>query len=70
MGNTRPSNIKRVVRELVDKYGDMFSDDFEHNKRMVSKLTNVQTKRLRNMVAGYLTRYWKFKYKKKKVQGS
>ena len=65
MGNTRPSNIKRVVRELVNKYGDMFSDDFEYNKKMVSKLTNVQTKRLRNIVAGYLTRYWRFKYKKK-----
>ena len=64
MGNTRPSNIKRVVRELVDKYGDMFSEDFEQNKKMVSKLTNVQTKRLRNMVAGYLTRYWRFKYRK------
>ncbi len=65
MGNTRPSNIKRVVRELVNKYGDMFSDDFEHNKKMISKLTNVQTKKLRNTVAGYLTRYWRFKYKKK-----
>ena len=69
MGNTRPSNIKRVVRELVDKYGDMFNDDFEHNKEMVSKLTNVQTKRLRNMVAGYLTRYWRFKHKKQ-LQGN
>jgi len=61
MGSIRPSTIKRVARELVDRYGDMLSGDFEHNKKMVSKLTDVQTKRLRNMLAGYVTRYWKVK---------
>ena len=61
MGNIRPSTIKRVARELVDRYGDMFNEDFDHNKEVVSKLTDVQTKRLRNLLAGYVTRYWKVK---------
>ncbi len=68
MGNIRPSNIKRVARELVNKYGDMFNGDFEHNKTVVEKLTDVQTKRLRNTLAGYVTRYWKIK--KRKEEGS
>jgi len=64
MGSIRPSNIKRVARALVDSYPDKFSGDFEKNKIMVSKLTDVQTKRLRNMLAGYVTRYWKIKMRK------
>ncbi len=68
MGSIRPSNIKRVARALVDSYPDKFNGDFESNKIMVSKLTDVQTKRLRNMLAGYVTRYWKIK--KMREEGS
>ncbi len=68
MGSIRPSNIKRIARELVDEYNDKFSGDFDHNKKVVSTLTDVQTKRLRNMLAGYVTRYWKIK--KRKEEGS
>ncbi len=67
MGSIRPSNIKRVARELVEKYGDRFSGDFEENKVVVSQLADVQTKRVRNMLAGYVTRYWKIKKKKEET---
>ncbi len=59
MGAIRPAVIKRVARELVTKYPDKFSGDFEANKELVAKYTNVQTKRLRNILAGYVTRYYK-----------
>ena len=61
MGSIRPSTIKRVARELVERFPDKFNGDFDHNKKMVAKLTDVQTKKLRNAVAGYVTRYWKIK---------
>ncbi len=64
MGSIRPSNVKRVARALVEAYPEKFNGDFENNKKVVSELTDVQTKRLRNMVAGYATRYWKIKFKK------
>jgi len=64
MGSIRPSNVKRVARNLVEKYPDRFNGDFENNKKAVSELTDVQTKRLRNMVAGYATRYWKIKFRR------
>ena len=64
MGNIRPSNIKRVARELVDRYDDMFNGDFDHNKVVVSKLADIKTKRVRNLLAGYVTRYWKVKHKR------
>lgn len=65
MGNVRPAHIKRIARELVERFPDKFSGDFEHNKRMVEQLTDVQTKKMRNAVAGYITRYWKVYMRRK-----
>lgn len=59
MGKIRPTYIKRVAVELVERYPKVFSDDFENNKMMVEKLTNVTSRRMRNRIAGYITRYWK-----------
>ena len=57
LGNIRPTYIKRVAKELVKKYPDEFvAGDFQHNKEKVSELTDVQSKMLRNRVAGYITR--------------
>jgi len=58
MGNIRPTYIKRVALDLVERYPKAFSDDFEHNKLMVSKLTNVSSRTMRNRIAGYITTYW------------
>jgi small subunit ribosomal protein S17e len=58
MGNIRPTYIKRVSIELVTKYPRLFSGDFEANKALVDKLTNVQSITMRNRIAGYATRYW------------
>ncbi|HHT75728.1 MAG TPA: 30S ribosomal protein S17e [Methanomassiliicoccaceae archaeon] len=58
MGNIRSTYIKRIALELVQKYPSVFNDDFENNKMLVSKLTNVESTTLRNRVAGYVTTYW------------
>lgn len=58
MGNIRPTYIKRIALELVQKYPSVFNDDFENNKLLVSKLTNVESTTMRNRVAGYVTTYW------------
>ena len=57
MGRIRPTYIKRVSLELVNKYPDQFGTDFEANKEMVDNLTDVQTVTMRNRIAGYITRY-------------
>ncbi len=59
MGNIRPTYIKRVAVELVEKYPDQFTEDYQHNKQMVSKLTDVRSVSMRNKIAGYVTRYRK-----------
>ena len=58
MGNIRSTYIKRIALELVQKYPSVFNDDFENNKMLVSKLTNVESTTMRNRVAGYVTTYW------------
>ncbi|MEM0449039.1 MAG: 30S ribosomal protein S17e [Methanomassiliicoccales archaeon] len=57
MGRIRPTYIKRVAIELVEKYPRLFTNDFEVNKQLVEKLTNVQSVAMRNRIAGYVTRY-------------
>ena len=41
MGNIRPSFIKIRAIALVEQHGEKFTEDFDHNKIMVSQLTDV-----------------------------
>ena len=59
MGNIRPTYIKRVAIDLVEKYPGVFSEDFDNNKMMVEKLTDVSSTTMKNRIAGYVTRYWR-----------
>ena len=57
MGNIRPTYIKRVAIELVERYPDQFTASFDDNKKKVSELATIQGKSMRNRIAGYVTRY-------------
>lgn len=59
MGSIRQNFIKRVAIELVTKYNDQFSADFDHNKKVVGQLTDIKTTVFRNRIAGYVTTYRK-----------
>jgi len=48
--------VKRIARELLNKYPSKFSTDFEKNKQFVTELTNISSTKLRNRVAGYTAR--------------
>jgi len=61
MGNIKQTFIKRVARELFDRYPNEFTRDFEHNKKKVEELTTVQSKTIRNRIAGYVTRLVRMK---------
>ncbi len=56
MGKVRPAYIKRSARILLEKYPNKFTADFEHNKRVLMEMTNISSKKIRNRVAGYITR--------------
>jgi len=52
----KPAYVKKTGRELLERYPDAFGPDFEHNKQAVNELTNVESKGVRNRIAGYVTR--------------
>jgi len=56
LGKVRTVLVKRLSRELVERYPDSFSTEFDQNKDVVDELLTNTTKRLRNRIAGYITR--------------
>jgi len=56
MGTVKPAYIKVIANELLKKYPEMFTSNFDENKKLVSQLTTITSKTIRNRVAGYITR--------------
>jgi small subunit ribosomal protein S17e len=56
MGRIKTQLIKRVTEQLLSKYPGQFSEDFSENKLLATKHATVFPTKLRNRVAGYLTR--------------
>lgn len=58
MGKVRTEQIKRLARELVRRFPNRFSGNFEENKRVVGMLVPGITTRVRNQIAGYITHFY------------
>ena len=57
MGNIRQLQIKNIAKLLLEKYGENFIvNDFNHNKKMVIEFTDNKSKKIRNRIAGYITK--------------
>jgi small subunit ribosomal protein S17e len=56
LGSVRTEQVKRTARELVKRFPGRFSNNFEENKHMVNMLTQGTTTKVRNEIAGYVTR--------------
>ena len=52
----KPSYIKSLGAEIVAKQRTNFSNNFEENKQQLDKSAVVESKRVRNRIAGYITR--------------
>ena len=67
MGRIKTMLIKRTVNELMANHKKEFKKDFEENKVLVEKFANIPSKKLRNVVAGYVTRLVK---KQKEIENN
>ena len=56
MGRIKTALIKRVTNELVDKHKDSFTKSYEENKLIVGNYADIPSKKLKNIIAGYVTR--------------
>jgi small subunit ribosomal protein S17e len=61
MGKVRTILIKKVSKELISKYPDVFTTDFEKNKKLLDKYLEVDSKHLRNRISGYIVNLMKIK---------
>ena len=63
MGRIRSTFFKRTGTNLVKKHPDKFKSDFQHNKTMISEVAEIHSKKLRNVIAGYITHLFNKKAK-------
>lgn len=60
MGRIKTQLIKRLTFEIM-KQREKLSPQFEENKKVVAELLGGASKKIRNSVAGYVTRLMKIK---------
>ena len=53
----RTEQIKRTAKELIKRFPEKFSSNFENNKRTVNSLVQGGTPKVLNQIAGYVTRF-------------
>lgn len=56
MGRIKTKLTKRLAFELIDRYKDKLSTEFNTNKKAIVPLMDASSKKLRNIIAGYVTR--------------
>ncbi|MGA2104809.1 30S ribosomal protein S17e [Methanoregula sp.] len=52
----KPSYIKTIGTALLTTQREYFSSSFDANKQQLSSSASIESKRVRNRVAGYITR--------------
>jgi len=56
MGRVRTGSVKRVGEKLLQAHKKQFTKNFEENKKAVEQKIDIPTKKLRNLIAGYITK--------------
>jgi len=55
MGNIKTSFVKRVGKNIFEKNKGKFTDDYSKNKEIIKQLIDIKSKKLRNVITGYVT---------------
>ncbi len=61
MGRIKTQLTKRLALQLLKEHKPEFKDNFDENKKIVANLLTNPGKKIRNIVAGYVTRLMKRK---------
>mmetsp|Transcript_4604 Transcript_4604/g.8769 ORF Transcript_4604/g.8769 Transcript_4604/m.8769 type:complete len:139 (+) Transcript_4604:73-489(+) len=59
MGRVRTKTVKKASRVIIEKYYNRLTMDFDTNKRVCEEIAIIQSKRLRNKIAGFTTHLMK-----------
>jgi len=63
MGRIKTTLIKRVTKDFVREHSNEFKDSFEENKKVLETIARIKSKKIRNAIAGYITRIKKSEIK-------
>ena len=55
MGRIRTGFVKRAAEKILKENKDQFSSNFDKNKVKVVEFAEIPSKKLRNLIAGYIT---------------
>ncbi len=61
MGRIKTALIKRKTREILAAHPTKFTKDFSKNKEAVQEVATFESKKMRNVITGYITRLVKAK---------
>ena len=56
MGRIKTKMIKRVSNQIFREHGNDLSKDFDENKKKLVNIAEIPSKKVRNVIAGYLAR--------------
>jgi len=59
MGRVRTKTVKKAAKVLIEKYYIKLTSDFHFNKKVLSEVSVLPSKRMRNKVAGFATHLMK-----------
>jgi small subunit ribosomal protein S17e len=56
MGRIKTQLVKSVTSDIMNKHGKQFGTDFQENKDQLQEVADMPSKKMRNIIAGYITR--------------
>ena len=59
MGRIKNTAVKTLAKDLIMEHGKIFTDDFEKNKEALKAVKEIKSKRVRNILVGYITKEMK-----------
>lgn len=55
MGRIKTKFVKNIGKDLMEKHVDSFAGNFEDNKKTLETYASFKSRKMRNLVAGYIT---------------
>jgi len=55
MGRIKTTFVKNIAKDLIEKYPEAFSGKFEENKKALERFASFESRKMRNLVAGYIS---------------
>jgi len=58
VGRIKTDFIKSITKQILEKYKGKvkFTDDFVKNKEILDKIIEIESKKIKNQIAGYITK--------------